>query len=213
MAKKGRAARPNVRKSETPREALAVLHTVDEHIRENIKAYRAHKLPKPIAGDDVEFYAAARGQRLLRMLILRRLRRFAEAVKVYGSARNKKSIGRLLGLERGPGRPVGSKLGKSLDLAREISVQRETKSETRKTRKGEPARTRWKEVARNHDMSDQAARKRAKRASQVRAEEDAKEFAARLKQSLEKKPPRAGKAKARSAAMAKTIRAQNRRKR
>ena len=52
-------------------------------------------------------------------------------------------------------------------------------------------------------MSDQAARKRAKRASQVRAEDDAKEFAARLKQRLEQKPPRVGKAKARYAALAK----------
>ena len=150
MAKKGKTARPAGREPETSREtlaeALAGLHTVAEHIRETLKAYRAHKLPKPVAGDDVETYAAARGQRVQRLADVRRLRRFTNAVKVYCSAGNKKSIGWHLGLERGPGRPRGRKSGKSLDTARKISEQRETRSETRKTKQGKPARTMWKEV-------------------------------------------------------------------
>jgi hypothetical protein len=63
MVKKSKTARPAVRRPDDPREALAGLRTVVEHIEEILKAYRAHKLPKPIAGDDVEAYAAARGQR------------------------------------------------------------------------------------------------------------------------------------------------------
>jgi hypothetical protein len=207
MAKRGETARPAGRTPETPKEAqaLAGLHTVSEHIREILKAYRAHKLPKPVAGVDVEAYAAALGQRVQRLADVRHLRRFVRAVEAYDSEGNKKSIGRHLGLERGPGNPRGHKRGKSLDLAREISEQRETKSETRKTKQGKPARTRWKEVGRIHGMSDQAARKRQKRALPYLAEEEAKEFAARLKQRLEQKPPQIGAAKARSAAMGKKI--------
>ncbi len=147
---------------------------------------------------------------------VRCLRWFADAVKAFLSEENKKSLGQFLGLEKGRGNPGGRrKSGESLELSREISEQRETKSKTRKTRQGKPARTSWKEVGRDHgDMSDQAARKRAKRASQVRAEDEAKEFAvARLKQRLEQKPPRVGKAKARNEALVKEIRAHNRRKR
>ena len=186
-------------------EALAWLSTIAEHIRASLEEYRAHKPPVPAVGP---LYAQWLSDR-------RRLGWFVGAVKVYGSAGNEKSLGRLLGLERGPGNPGGRrKPGKSLDLGREISEQRETKSETRKTRQGKPARTSWKEVGRDHgDMSDQAARKRAKRASLVRAEEDAKEFAARLKRRLKQKPPRAGKAKARNEALVKEIAAHNRRKR
>jgi hypothetical protein len=142
---------------------------------------------------------------------MRRLRRFVSAAKANLSAGNKKSFGQLLGLETGLGRPRGRKPGKSLDLVRKISEQRETKSETRKTRQRKPARTSWKEVGRDHGISDQAARKREKRAQPYLAEEDAKEFVARLKQ--RQKPPPIGKAKARSAAMGKKIRARNRRKR
>ena len=150
---------------------------------------------------------------------MRCLRWFVVAVKVYPPEENEKTLGRLLGLERGPGNPGGRrKPGKSLDLARKISAQRETKSETRKTRQGKPARTRWKEVGRDHGgMSDQAARKRAKRASLVRAEDDAKEFAkefaTRLKQHLDQKPQRVGEAKARNENLVEKIRAHNRRKR
>src|ERR1700757_4989833 len=53
-----------------------------EHIREALKAYRAHKLPKAIAGDDVA-YAAARGERVQRLADVRRLRRFVRAVEAY----------------------------------------------------------------------------------------------------------------------------------
>jgi hypothetical protein len=213
MAKKSRAARPNIRKAKTLREALAVLHTADEHIREDIKEYRAHKLPKPIAGDDDVESAGERGQRVLRLAILRRLRQFTNAVKAYDSAGSKKSIGWHLGLERGPGHPRGRKSGRSLDTARKISEQRETRSETRKTKQGKPARTMWKEVGSDHGISEQAARIRVKRALPYLAEEEAKEFVARLKQHSKQKPRPIGKAKARSAAIGKEITAHNRRKR
>jgi hypothetical protein len=102
MAKRGTTARPAGRKPETPREALAEalagLHTEAEHIRETLKAYRAHKLPKPVAGDDVEAYAAARGQRVQRLADVRRLRRVLGAVEAYLSAGNKKSLDQHLGL-------------------------------------------------------------------------------------------------------------------
>ena len=213
MAKKGKIARPAARKPKNPKEARAGLITVAEHVRETFKTYRAHKPSMPIAGDDLEAYVAARARRAQWWADMRHLWGFIRAVEAYLSEGNKKRIGQHLGLERGRGNPGGRKPGKSFDLGRKISEQRETKSETRKTKQGKPARTRWKEVGLDHGMSDQAARKRAKRASLVRAEDDAKEFAARLKQHLEQKPPRAGKAKARSAAMGKKIRARNRRKR
>jgi hypothetical protein len=83
-------------------------------------------------------------------------------VKAFLSEENKKSLGRLLGLERGPGHPRGRrKPGKSFDLTRKISVQRESKSETRKTRQGKRARRTWKEVGRDVHISDQAARQRS----------------------------------------------------
>ena len=113
MAKRGKTARPAGRKPETPREALAEalagLHTAAEHIRETLKAYRAHKLPKPVAGDDVEAYAAARGQRDQRLADVRRLRRVLGAVETYLSAGNKKSLDQLLGLKAGRGKPRGAR--------------------------------------------------------------------------------------------------------
>jgi hypothetical protein len=212
---KGRAAR----KPENLKEALAWLHTIAEHVEESFKAYKAHKPPMPamppmpVTDDALKFYLAAVVQRAQWLSDMRRLWWFVCEVKDYSSPENEKRFGRLLGLERGPGSPRGRKTGKSLDLNREISEQRETKSATRRTKQGKPARTRWKEVGRDHGMSDQAARKRQKRALPYLAEEDAKEFAARLKQHFEQKPPQVGTAKARSAAMAKKLRAQNRRKR
>ena len=124
-------------------------------------------------------------------------------------------------LEKGPGNPGGRrKPGKSLDLARKISVQRETESETRKTRQGKPARRTWKEVRRDVgdlDTSPEALRQRDRRASLVHAEDEAKEFAigfaTRLKPRLDQKPPRVGEAKARNEARVEKIRAHNRRKR
>lgn len=211
-------ARPAaVRKPNKPKngeEARAWLHAIAEHIRATLVEWGAHKAPGPAVGP---LYAQF-------LLDVRRFRWFADAVKAFLSEenkrslglhpKNKKSLGRLLGLERGPGNPGGCrKSGESVERSRKISEQRETRSETRKTRQGEPARTRWKEVGRDNSMSDQAARKRAKRASLVRAEDDVKEFAARLKQRLNQKPPRVGEAKARNEARAKKIRAHNRRKR
>ena len=79
----------------------------------------------------------SRGWRVQWLANTRRLWWFANAVKAYGSAENKKSLEQLLGLERGPGNPGGRRNpGKSLDLALKIAVQRETESETRKTRQG-----------------------------------------------------------------------------
>ena len=217
MAKKGKTKRPAARSKRKPKnqtEARAWLLAIAEHIGETFRAYRAHKPPVPVADAGVESYAASRMQRDRWLSDMRCLSWFVGAVKACDPEKPGKSLGRLLGLERGPGHPGGRrKPGKSLDLAREISEQRETKSETRKTRQGNPARTGWKEVGRDRGMSDQAARKRAKRASLVRAEDDAKEFAARLKQRLEQKPLPIGKAKARNEALAKEIRAYNRRKR
>ena len=126
-------------------------------------------------------------------------------MKAFLSEENKKSLGRLLGLEKGRGSPgVAESPANPSNSRAKISEQRETKSKTRKTRQGEPARTSWKEVGRDHgDMSDQAVRKRAKRASQVSCRRRVKEFAARLKQRLKQKPPRVGKAKARNEALCK----------
>ena len=126
MAKRGKTARPAGRKPETPREALAealaALHTAAEHIRETLKAYRAHKLPKPVAGDDVEAYAAARGQRDQRLADVRRLRRVLGAVETYLSAGNKKSLDQLLGLKAGRGKPVvQDRRDKILEKALEIA--------------------------------------------------------------------------------------------
>ena len=48
MAKKGKTTRSTVRskrKPNNPREALAWLRTIAEHIGETFKAYMAHKLP------------------------------------------------------------------------------------------------------------------------------------------------------------------------
>jgi histone H3/H4 len=218
MAKRGKTARPAGRKPETPREALAevraALHTVVLHLRETLKEYRAHKPRKLVAGDDVEAYVAARWQR---DTDVRRLRRFVGALEAYLSGENKKTIGRLLGLERGPGRPGGRKTGKSLDRARKISERRETESEIRKNRQGKPARRMWKEIGRDFGISPQAARQLLGRELQNLAESDAKqfakEFAARLNQHFKQKPPQVGTAKARSAALGKKLRAQNRRKR
>jgi hypothetical protein len=216
---KRQAKRQAKGKPKNPTEARAWLRTIDEHIRERLEEYRAHKPPVPAVGP---LYAQL-------LADMRRLGWFVGAVEAFLSKgnkkspglseENKKSLGRFLGLEKGPGNPGGRrKSGESVELARQISAQRETKSETRKTRQGKPAGTRWKEVGRDHGgMSDQAARKRAKRASLVRAEDDAKEsiaeFVARLKQRLEQKQPPIGKAKARNEERVKKIRAHNRRKR
>ena len=206
-AKKGKIKRSTVRskhKPNNPREALAWLYTIADHIQESLEEYLAHK--------------PSRGWRVQWLANTRRLWWFANAVKAYGSAENKKSLGQLLGLERGQGNPGGRrKSGKSFDLARKISEQRETESETRKTRQGKPARRTWKEisreVSRDVHISDQALRQRHRRASLVRAEDDAKEFATRLKQHLDQKPQRVGKAKARNEDLVEKIRAHNRRKR
>lgn len=210
MARKSKTRRSIVRskrKPNNPREALAWLYTIADHIQESLEEYLAHK--------------PSRGWRVQWLANTRRLWWFANAVKTYGSAENKKSLGRLLGLEKGPGNPGGRrKPGKSLDLARKISVQRETESETRKTRQGKPARRTWKEVRRDVgdlDTSPEALRQRDRRASLVHAEDEAKEFAigfaTRLKQRLDQKPPRVGEAKARNEARVEKIRAHNRRKR
>ena len=63
MAKKGKTTRSTVRskrKPNNPREALAWLYTIADHIGETVKAYLAHKPPVPVADDGVETYAAAR---------------------------------------------------------------------------------------------------------------------------------------------------------
>jgi len=205
-AKKGKIKRSTVRskrKPNNPREALAWLHTIAGHIRESLEEYLAHK--------------PSRGLRVQWLADTRRLRWFADAVKAFLSEGNKKSLGRLLGVERGPGNLGGPrKLGKSFDLARKISEQREAKSNGRKTRQGKPARKTWKEVRQglgDLDTSPEALRQRHRRASLVRAEDDAKEFAARLKQRLKQKPPRVGEAKARNATLGIEIHAHNRRKR
>ena len=210
MAKKGKTKRSTVRskrKPNNPREALAWLYTIADHIQESLEAYLAHK--------------PSRGWRAHWLANTQRLWWFANAVKAYGSAENKKSLGQLLGLERGPGNPGGRrKPGKSTDRALEIAAQREAKSERRKTRQGEPALKSWKEVRRDlgdPDTSPEALRQRHRRASLVRAEDDAKEFAkgfaTRLKQRLDQKPQRVGEAKARNEALVEKIRAHNRRKR
>ena len=101
MAKKG------VRKPENRREALACLHTVAEHIEKTLKAYRVHKLPRPVAGDDADLRHRA-GAALQRLADLLRLRRFVRAVKAHSSAANKKSLEQLLGLKPLPWPPRGS---------------------------------------------------------------------------------------------------------
>jgi hypothetical protein len=191
----------NPSKPENPTEARGWLSTVAEHVGETLKAYRAHKLPLPVEDHGVEAYAAARMQRDQWLSDVRRLWWFVSTVKAYLSEGNKKRLGRLLGLERGPGHSGGRrKPGESVELVRQISAQRGTKSEKRKTSRGRPERRTWEEIGRDHGMSAQAARKRVRRASLVRAEDDAKgfaeEFLARLKQRHEQKPRRAGKAKA-----------------
>jgi hypothetical protein len=134
MAKKGKTKRSTVRskrKPNNPREALAWLYTIADHIQESLEDYLAHK--------------PSRGWRVQWLANTRRLWWFANAVKAYSSAENKKSLGQLLGLERGQGNPGGRrKSGRSFDLAHKISEQRETESETRKTRQGKPARRTWK---------------------------------------------------------------------
>ena len=86
--------------------------------------------------------------------------------------------------------------------------------------RAKPARRTWKEVRRDVgdlDTSPEALRQRDRRASLVRAEDEAKEFArgfaTRLKQRLDQKPPPIGEAKARNEALWKKIHAHNRRKR
>ena len=125
-AKKGKTKRSTVRskrKPNNPKEALAWLYTIAEHIGETLKAYGAHKPSAAVADDGVESYAAARTQRDQWLSDVRRLSWFADAVKAYLSEGNKKSLGGLLGLGRGPGNPGGRrKPGKSHDLARKISA-------------------------------------------------------------------------------------------
>jgi hypothetical protein len=211
MAKKGKTARPAGRKPETPRqalaEALAVRSTVAEHIRETLEAYRAHKLPKPIAGDELESYAAAVGQRAQRLTDILRLRRFLRAVK-----ENEKGFVQLLGVKAGRGKPVvQDRRDKIQERALKIAQLREPRGPTRKGQQGRPAPPTWKETAATVGMTDQAARKLHKRElptlPEARAKKTAKEIAARMQQ----KPPPIGRAIARSAALGKEIAAQNRR--
>ena len=54
----------------------------------------------------VESYAAARGQRVQRLVDLRRLRSFVGAVEAYCSVGNKEGLDQILGLKPGRGRPV-----------------------------------------------------------------------------------------------------------
>ena len=199
MAKRGRTARPAGRKPKTPSEALAEalagLHTAAEHSRETLKVYRAHKLPKPVAGDDVEAYAATRGQRDQRLSEVRRLRRVLGAVEAYLSAENKKSLDQLLGLKPGRGRPVvQERRNKLLEKLLKIALLR-------------GAGQQWKVIGRKCGMTPQAAKRLHERELQNLPEALAKGISARMKQ----KPPPIGKAKARSAALGKEIAAQNRR--
>jgi len=194
MAKKGKTKRSTVRskrKPNNPREALAWLHIIADHIQESLEAYLAHK--------------PSRWWRAHWLADTRSLWWFANAVKSYGSPENKKRLGQLLGLERARGNPGGRrKPSKSTVRALEIAAQREAKSERRKTRQGEPAPKSWKEVRRDLgdlDTSPEALRQRHRRASLARAEDDAKEFAkgfaTRLKQRLDRKPQRDSEAKGR----------------
>jgi hypothetical protein len=199
MAKRGKTARPAGRKPETPREALAearaMLHTVAGHIEEALKAYRAHKLPKPIAGDDVAYAAAARGERVQRLADVRRLRRFVRAVEAYLSAGNKKSLDQLLGLKAGRGKPVvQDRRDKILEKLLKIVLLRSTGRQ-------------WKVIGRECGMTPQAAKRLFERELPNLPEALAKETATRMK----RKPSPIGTGKASSAALGKEIAAQNRR--
>jgi hypothetical protein len=203
----------NPSKPENPTEARAWLSTIAGHVGESLQAYRAHKLSLPVEDHGVEAYAAERMQRDQWLSDVRRIWWFVSTVKAYLSGGNNRSLGRLLGLERAPGRPAGQKPGKLSDWDRETAAQRATKSEKRKTRQGEAALKSWKEVALDLGKTPQAVRRRVQRAAPKLAEDKAREIAAALKQRLEQKPPPVGRAIAHSAARGKEIHAHNRRKR
>ena len=98
MAKKGKTNRSTVRSKRKPnnsREALAWLYTIADHIQESLEAYFGAQ--------------AVGGWRAHWLANTQRLWWFANAVKAYGSAENKKSLGQLLGLEEGGATPGGVK--------------------------------------------------------------------------------------------------------
>jgi hypothetical protein len=177
-------------KPENPREARAWLRAIAEHIKETIKTYSAHEPPAPVAGDDAKSYAAVRMRRDQWLADRQRLWWFFRAVKVYGSKKNKKNFGQLLGLPARQGRPPDQdRRNKILEkLLKIVQLRREGRL--------------WKQLG-------QAARKLHDRELSNLAEARAKGIAARMKQ----KPSRIGEAKARNEALVKEIRAHNRRAR
>jgi hypothetical protein len=155
-------------KPENHGEALKWLRTIAEHIKETLKAYRAHEPPVPIAGDSVESYVATRARRDQWLADRQRLWWFFRAVKVYGSKKNKKSLEQLLGLPARPGRPPDQeRRNKILEKLFQIALLR-----------GEGWQ--WKEIGLACYKSPQAARKLYERELQNLPEAWAKGIAARM---------------------------------
>jgi hypothetical protein len=127
----------------------------------------------------VESYVAARGRRVQWLADMRRLWWFADAVKVYGSGKNKKSLEQLLGLKAGRGHPVvQDRRNKILEKLLKIVLLLEPRGPTRR---GKPARPSWKEIGRACDMTPQAAKRLVERELPNLPEALAKEIAARMK--------------------------------
>jgi transcriptional regulator with XRE-family HTH domain len=126
--------RVEVSKPRNPAEACKWLRGLANQFEEHLHEYAVH-----------ETFADAR-----------HLRWFVDAAKSYNS---KKSLDQLLGLKNLQGRPKSQKPGKNFDLAYKIFLMRSTKSQTRKSEKGEWKPMSWKEVAKALDMSPSKAQK------------------------------------------------------
>ena len=141
---------------------------------------------------------------------MRRLRWFADAVKVYGSAGNKKSLEQLLGLKSGRGKPVvQERRDRILKELLDIDLLLAPRGPTGKAQRGQPAPPSWKVVGRARGKTRQGVKRLYERWSPNLPEALAKEIVARLK----RKPPPIGMAKSHSAARGKEIAAYIRRKR
>jgi hypothetical protein len=143
MTKRGKTKDPA--KPEDPREALAWWNNIVEHIRERLQEYRAHE--PPVTDERYGHWLSD----------VQRLRWFVDGAAVYGSGKNKRGLEQLLGLKAGPGRR--SEPGKHFPIAYKMFLARLTPSTTRKSKKGEPTLTPWKEVGRPHGLDGMTARK------------------------------------------------------